>query len=476
EVGRILRAMHEVDFLGRYVPEFGAMTALVQHEFFHRYTADEHTLVCVEKLDSLLFSGEPKLAGYRSLFQKIEDPAVLYLAILLHDTGKASNSRNHEDASALLAHKVSRRLQLSSARRRSLITLVNSHIELSMTAQRRNLDDPATIAQMAAVVGNVATLDALMLLTLADGMGTSDEGCSDWKEGLVWTLYSRTRSYLESGKKSLGFFRRSVGELREEVERRLPRDFGEEIAAHFGLMPARYFPMFDSAEISEHLRLFRKFLENHLRDGEGALAPAFRWISRPERGHSEVWVCGWDRPRLLERIAGAFLVSNINILSADIFTRGDNLALDIFRVCTTGFEPVTNEREKERVEHRLAESLRVEDYDFGPLLARDPRLRTYRISEEAELPTKIAVSNTTPPSRTLVDVQTPDRLGLLYDLLRVFGEAGVNIELSRITTERDVAIDSFYVTGGDGLKIEDPAALARLQRLLKKACSSGPRA
>ena len=469
-VGPVLREMHDLGVLGRYMPEFGALTCLVQHEFYHRYTADEHTLVCIEKLDGILFTEEKRFAGYRALFQKLEDPAILYLAILLHDTGKAANSRHHEDASATLAQKVSRRLQLSSERRKMLITLVNSHYELSSTAQKRNLDDPETIAQFAAIVGNRANLEALMLLTLADGMGTSDENWSDWKEGLVWTLFRRTSDYLERGDEALGFFRRSVGELREGVVKRLPKDFAEEMAAHFGHMPGRYFQMFDADAIAGHLRLFRTFLTNHLRDEAGALAPAFEWIPRREQGHSEVWVCGWDRPRLLERIAGAFLSCHINILSADIFTRGDNLALDIFRVRNPRIEPVTSDKDIARVEARLAESLKVEDYDFAPMLERDARLRTYRISQEADLPTRINVSNTSHPRYTLVDIQTPDRLGLLYDLLCAFGEAGVNIELSRITTEMDVALDSFYVTNKDGAKLGEEAT-QRVLKFLRRACS-----
>jgi [protein-PII] uridylyltransferase len=470
EVGRILREMHDLGFLGRYIPEFGMLTCLVQHEFYHRYTADEHTLVCVEKLDGILFSDEQRFRGYRAMFQRLEDPAMLYLAILLHDTGKAANTRHHEDASATLAQKVARRLQLSSERRKMLITLVNSHYELSSIAQKRNLEDPETISQFAAIVGSKANLDALMLLTLADGMGTSDEEWSDWKEGLVWTLYRYTSDYFDHGHSALTISKQALAELREGAVKRLPKDFAEEVAAHFGHMPDRYWQMFDAESVALHLRLFRTFLENHLRSESGALAPVFRWQERAAQGHSEVAVCGWDRPRLLERIAGAFLASHVNILSADIFTRADNLALDIFRVSTIGHEPISNAKDIAKVESQLTESLRVEDFDFRPLISRAARLRTYRISQDADLPSKISISNSDHPVYTLVDVQTPDRLGLLYGLLRAFGEAGVNIALSRVTTEMDVAIDSFYVSNKDNTKLSD-SGIRRLQRLLQKACS-----
>ncbi len=470
EVGRILREMHDLGFLGRYIPEFGALTCLVQHEFYHRYTADEHTLVCIEKLDSILFAEEERFRGYRSLFQKIEDPAMLYLAILLHDTGKAANQRNHEDASAVLAQKVARRLQLSSERRRMLITLVNSHYLLSSTSQNRNLEDPATIAEFANIIGTRNNLDALMLLTLADGMGTSDQNWSDWKEGLVWTLYRRTSDYLEGGPVAFEQLKKNRESLLEAAREELPKDFSEEIEAHFHHMPERYFQTFDAEQMVGHLRLFRSFMEHYLTEtGASAVAPAFHWIAKPEKGHSEVWVCGWDRPRLLERIAGAFLSAQVNILSADIFTRGDNLAIDIFRVCSTQLTPVTNARDIAKVESRLTESLEEEDYDFTPLLAKDARLRTYRISQDADLPTKITIENSSHPNYTLVDIFTPDRLGVLYDLLRAFGAAGINIELSRITTEMDVAMDSFYITDNKGNKITDEASIKRMQRLLQRA-------
>src|SRR5947207_12476298 len=196
EVGHVLRMMHRADFLGRYLPEFGQLTCLVQHEFLHRYTADEHTLVCIDKLDALTQTGDRKLIFYRRLFEQLDDPLVLYLALLLHDTGKAVGARPHSEASALFAQRVATRLQLSSEQRKSLILLVDHHLTLSNIAQQRNLDDPATVTELANIVKDKKNLDALMLLTLADGQGTSAEAWSDWKESLVWQLFHATSQYL----------------------------------------------------------------------------------------------------------------------------------------------------------------------------------------------------------------------------------------------------------------------------------------
>lgn len=469
DVGRILRAMHEVDFLGRYLPEFGQLTCLVQHEFFHRYTADEHTLVCIEKLDQLVDTEEARFTEYRALFRKIDDPLVLYLALLLHDTGKASNARNHSEASAVFASRVARRLQLAPEQRKSLLLLVDNHIALSMTAQRRNLDDPATISEFAAVVKSQHNLDMLMLLTLADGRGVGDETWSDWKESLVWHLYRSTSLYLADGE---AFYKQRTIEretLRLAAAKKLPASFAEEIDAHFEFMPDRYFQTHTAFDVAEHVRLFREFLKRRYLEDENPLAPMIRWVPRPNFGHTEVWICGWDRRELLARIAGSFSTSGLNILSADVYTRGDNLVLDFFRVCTTDYEAVTDERDWRGVEKRLSAVLAGDDYDFSQHLEKQKKRRGWHLSQELDFPTRISIDNDAHPIYTLIDIQTPDRLGLLYTLLRALGRAGAHIALSRIATEKGAAIDTFYVTDAEGRKLKDSKSVARLQEVLRIA-------
>jgi [protein-PII] uridylyltransferase len=469
EVGRILRMMHELDFLGRYVPEFRGLTCLVQHEFFHRYTADEHTLVCIEKLDAVIDTEEPRLSDYREIFQKLEDPFVLYLALLLHDTGKASNARYHAEASALFAQRVGARLQLSPARRRALVQLVDHHLTLSNVAQRRNLDDSTTIADFAGIVRGQALLDALMLLTLADGQGTSEETWSDWKESLVWQLYHHTTNYLLDGEAFYRQRRVERDELRKKVSAKLARDFGSEIEAHFNAMPDSYFHLASPADIVGHLRLFRHFLEERARDEHMALGAAVKWMPKPEQGNSEVWICTWDRRELLARIAGSFAAAQLNILSADIFTREDFLVLDIFRVCDTQFRAVTEEADQQQVEKVLHDALSREDFDFTALLEKARKREDYHLSQELDFPTRISVVNDAHPAYTVVEVQTPDRLGLLYHLLRGLASVDVNIVLSRITTEKGAAIDTFYVTNVEGRKIGGAAEVKRVQNALRVA-------
>jgi len=465
QVGRILRMMHEVDFLGRYIPEFGQLTCLVQHEFFHRYTADEHTLVCIEKLDQLIDTDEPKMADYRAMFQRLEDPFVVYLALILHDTGKASNARYHAEASAFFAQKVAARLQLSSPQRKTLILLVDNHLILSNTAQRRNVEDAATVAEFASVVKSQPNLHALMLMTLADGQGTGDENWSDWKESLVWALYRGTTKYLADGESYMREREIHREDVRRATGKKLAASFADEIEAHFDYMPDAYFQAYSPADVAAHIRLFRSFLEARYSSDEFSLAPAVQWIPHPSRGHSEVWICSWDRNEILAKIAGSFSVAQLNILSADIYSRGDNLVLDIFRVCTPEFRAVTDEKEIAQVERVLNEALRQESFDFGPLLNKTKRRRT--LDMEIDVSTRIVIDNNVHPVYSLVEIQTPDRIGLLYHLLRGFASTGVNISLSRITTEKGAAIDSFYVTNAEGKKIRDPAEIEKLHKALQ---------
>ena len=472
-VGPILRTMHRVDFLGRYIPEFGQLTCLVQHEFLHRYTADEHTLVCIDKLDALAETNDPKLVAYRNIFEQLEDPLVLYLALLLHDSGKAVGARPHSEGSALFAQRVAARLQLSPEQRKSLILLVDHHLTLSRTAQQRNLDDPATVMEFGRIVKHQRNLNKLMLLTLADGQGASPEAWSDWKESLVWELFHETSRYLADQKSYYDQTKIERESLQSAVSENLPPDYADEIEAHFEFMPDHYFRATDVPEIIEHLKLFRSFLENVSHSGESPLAAAIQWKIMPEQGHSVVTFCTWERERLLAKVAGSFSVVPLNILSADVFPRGDNVVLSIFRVCDTKARPVTHRRDFELVEQTLRRALEDESFDFLPLIEKAKR-QSRRLAPGIEFPTRIAIDNKTHPTYTLIEIQAPDRIGLLYDVLSCLDRENILIPLSRINTQAGAAIDTLYVVDGSThAKITDSNRIQMIQQHLKSTILSG---
>ena len=477
EAGRILRMMHRVDFLGRYIPEFGQLTCLVQHEFLHRYTADEHTLVCIDKLDALATTDDPKLIAYREIFEQLEDPFVLYLALLLHDTGKAVGARPHSEASALFAQRVASRLQLSSEQRKSLILLVDHHLTLSKIAQQRNLDDPATVAELADIVKHQKNLNALMLLTLADGQGTSAEAWSDWKESLVWQLFHETSRYLADQK---SYYEQTIitrENLQASVAKNISPDYADEIDAHFEFMPDNYFRATDVSEIIGHLKLFHSFLENVSSQSEDPLAPAVGWKAFPAQGHTVVSIWTWERERLLAKIAGSFSVVPINILSADIFPRTDNTILGVFRVCDMKAHAVTEPRDFGLAEQTLRRALEDEKFDFLPLIEKAKRQSHKRTAPGIEFPTRIAMDNKTHPIYTLIEIQAADRLGLLHDILTCLDRENVSIALSRINTQDGAAIDTLYVADrSTHAKVTDSHRIKTVQQHLQNAILGGANA
>jgi [protein-PII] uridylyltransferase len=473
EVAHILRLMHRVGFLGRYLPEFGALTDLVQHEFFHRYSADEHTLRCIEQLDAVATSDDPKTAFFQHLFRELEDPFILYLALILHDTGRAENMRHHEDASAMLASHVCTRLRIEGERRRRLTFLVDHHLTFWRYATTRNLDDPGTVAEFAAAVQNRAYLETLFLFTYVDSRGTNEEAWSDWKFSLMTHLYRNTLEWFEDRKAFSDKAQQPRTAQKEKVIEKMAADFGEEIEAHFEKMPERYFRFRGRDSIVRHLRLFRRFFEKLQLPGTGSLIPVVGWEARPAEGFSLVEVVGWNRHHFLAKVAGALAARNLNILSADLFTREDDLVLDIFRVCTTNFGPVKSEREMERVEKLITQVFGVDanepEVDFQTLIGRERSPSPYQNSLEIEIPQRVWVSNQVSEDHTVLELQAQDRIGLLYDVFTALGNLDAEVVHARISTQAGAAIDRFHLADSrTAKKIADKARLKEIEQAIAK--------
>ncbi len=470
DVARVLRQMHRVGFLGRYLPEFGALTNLVQHEFFHRYPADEHTLRTIDKLDELAGAPKPGMEFFQRLFHEIQDPFVLYLALILHDSGRAANQETHSDASAALADRVCRRLQIKGARRRLLMFLIDHHLTLYRTATTKSLEDPNVIAEFGGMMKNRQQLDALLVLTHADSRGTSDKSWNSWKESLILHLYQNAVRYLDDPSDYVRSVSAPLKELQAEVQRALDATYTQEIAAHFEKMPRSYFNFRSADIIVQHLQVYRQFFEKLVTGKPGdSLLPQLHWIDHPEQGCSELIVVSWDRHLLLARVAGALAAQGITILAADLYQRQDDTVLDVFRVCRTDFTPVSNDRTKARVQAGIEEAFETHAFDFSKAIAEVRKPFKGLEDMAAEVPQRVRFSNIVSPDYTVIELQALDRIGLLYDVFQVIGNAGLNICHARINTEKGVALDVIYVQDKAGHKVADQELLSDVQRKLEAA-------
>jgi len=473
EVSRVLRAMHEVNFLGKYIPEFGKLTCLVQHEFYHQYAADEHTLVCLEQLDRIWEAKEPPFKHYAPLFQSLERPGLLYLAILLHDVGKAAvhEQGKHAAASAKMAIRAARRLQLEASAADTLEFLVEHHLLMATLSQRRDLDDPAVIRNFARQVGTAEKLNLLTLLTFADSQGTSDKLWSGFKDSLLWQLHSRALTLLTGGTEFRRASQKARDELRDAVrELASARIADEELAAHFSLLPDRYFEIYTPKQILDDVELVHRFMHRLVLENQRALAPVTAWIDERDRGYSLVKICTWDRAGLFSKIAGSLSAAGINIMGAQIFTRGDGIVLDTLFVNDGRTGHLVGREQREKFSALLEGVLMGEPINLHQLIAQQTGLRpAYSAYLGERMGTQVRLDNTASDGRTLIEIETEDRLGLLHAISQTLAEQRLDVAAARIVTERGAAMDSFYVREINGGQISQPARQAAVELALRNA-------
>jgi [protein-PII] uridylyltransferase len=469
-VARILRAMHEVDLLGKYVPEFGRLTCRVQHEFYHQYAADEHTLACLEMLDRVWEASAAPFNKYSAMLQTLDRPFVLYLALLLHDVGKAGDSGKHARSGALASVGVARRLGLDERTTESLRLIIEHHILLAKVSQRRDLDDPAVIRHVAECVHTPENLMRLTLHTFADAMGTSTDMWNDFKDSLLWTLHHQVHRLLTGGLEFLEAAEQRHEALQAEVRRLVPSTFtDEEVDSHFESLPARYFASHSREAILTDVTVAHRFMHRALEMEEDALKPVVQWHNEPDRGYTTVKVCTWDRAGLFCKITGSLAAAGLNILSAQIFSRGDGIVLDTFFVTDARTGKLVNREEREAFERTLHGALNG-DVKLETQIARRKAASTlFQALEGERIPTVIRFDNNSSDARTVIELETEDRVGLLFAISHVFGELGLDISLAKIVTEKGAAIDSFYVAEKEGGKVTTRERQRQVEQKLRAA-------
>jgi len=450
----VLRQMHELGVLGRYIPEFGAITCLIQHDLYHKYTIDEHCLRGVEALEELRETTVPELSNLSQLYQSLPHPEIVKLALLLHDLGK-SQGPNHAHVGAVMAKNILQTLHLPEIVKEKVSFLVEHHILMSEIAQKRDLQDRNTIKQFAEIVGDIDNLDRLYLLTYADLKAVGPGIWTIWKGALLWELYYKTRDYLSRGEEVVSG-EELLHRLREELQQELIDEIEpEEIDQHLERMPYKYFLSMPLEKIATHIRLINTLLQ---KQEELVL----NYHIDNQIGFTEIMVCTHDRPGIFSQIAGVLAAKNINILGAQIYTGKDGIAIDTLQVASL------EEDLWEGIKSDLSAILRGEE-DIEELVNKRKSILAPLIEKKITLPTTVKLDNRISDTHTVIEVSTQDRLGLLFDITNTLYKLGIDIYLAKISTEYQKAIDVFYVTNMEGEKIVAEEDLSRIKEALLRA-------
>jgi [protein-PII] uridylyltransferase len=448
----ILHQMHELGVLGRFIPEFGRLTCLVQHEFYHRYTADVHTLNTLRELDRVFMVKEPIMAKYREVLHELTYPTLLYLILFLHDIGKAFGVAGHAERGAEIARHILARLQVDKKYWDLVCFIIEKHLAMARIWQKHDIDDPQTIASFAEQVEEADKLAFLYVHTFCDARGTANSLWNSYKDTLHTGLYQAVLEFLTEGDRlEQKNAERKQMTLNEVIARQISGISREEIEAHYAQLPERYFLNTDADEIILHLQMVNQLIAMIAGSASvGALVPVIDWKDDIDRSLTVVNIVTWDRAGLFSKLAGAFAKAGLNILTAKAISREDHIAIDTFYVIEPNRGAVESEARKETFQKVLEEAL-VRDRDLMPDILREAQKQSVRIWGrddeflQAPIPPRIEVYQDDNLGKTVVEVQANDRIGLLYQLSRVIFQQGFSISFARIATERNAAVDTFYI-------------------------------
>ncbi len=456
-----LRLMHDLDFLGKYLPEFGRITCLVQHDLYHRYTVDEHTLRAIGTLDDLANSRSKTLERYRNLFYEISDPAVLYLALLLHDIGKGLGG-GHTEKGIKIAERVCARLHLEPQATEQVIFLIREHLKMSHISQRRDLADEKVIHDFAAQISSVDNLNMLTLLTYGDINGVGQGVWNEWKDALLWELYTKARVVLRPDEDG----DRSIEPLRQRIARMLTSEVDyDDVRNHFKLLPDDYARYTPSQTIIEHIRLTHSLTTRPVKTS---------WRINTQSRCTDLHLCARNRRGLFASVAGALTAQGVNILSVHLNTRADGLAIDSFKVRDTAGEPITDPTRWEQIDNVIRRALGGE-LDVAAAVTKRLRAqsgsRLQRRKALAPATTRVTWDNQSSDKSTIVEVRTSDRLGLAYRITSTLTALDLDIVFAKVATEKHLALDIFYVTNSAGEKLAD-AELPAIEEAIQDALIS----
>lgn len=450
EVYPILKEMHFLGVLGRYIPEFGELTCLIQHEYYHRYTADEHVLRTIRHLDNVFKKKTPMDVPYERELRKNNAPHLLYITLLLHDIGKSDGIKGHAESGAILAEPILKRLGYKKGNQKKILFIIRKHLEMARFWQRYDLDDIQTAISFSEIIKDEERLRFLSVHTYCDAKGTAPTLWNNFKNSMHQTLFSRTLEILKNQSNLETQYKEYKAMLKKDVLQlslgNLPE---EEVEAHFSLLPERYFVNTSANEAILHLNMINRLLSQiQNADSIGSLSPIIDWRDDKNLGMSVINIVTWDRAGLFFKLAGALTLSELAIISTRAISRKDHISIDTFYVVDLDGKYVSDPKIKETFKEKV-ESVLVHGKDLTEEIYALEKKYSQVDAKENKLPSpfppSVEVYHELSLHRTIIEVQAKDQIALLFKITQLITDKGFDISFARIATERGIAMDTFYI-------------------------------
>ena len=464
KVATQLRRMHRFGVLGRFIPEFGGIIGMMQHDLFHIYTVDAHTLQVIKNIRRFNYPEERQQFPIASqIMLRLPRPELLYIAGLFHDLGKGRGG-DHSKLGAVDSQAFCKRLALSQRESRLVAWLVEQHLVMSTTSQRKDLSDPEVIGEFARLVGDRSHLDYLYALTVADINATNPTLWNSWRASLMHDLYRKTKLALRRGLETTIDKQELIEENRSRALKKLLRHGYDptQIRQLWEYLGDDYFVRETVDDIVWHCEAILKH------DPLGKPIVLIREVGTRFEGVTQIFLYTRDRPRLFAAIAASLGRLGLAVHGARLYNSVNQHILDSFFVLERDGRPVGNDpRRVEEIRVTLQRDLvdRIQDPSESPKRA-PRRLKHFKTATRSSLRLDPA------SGRSVLEITTSDRPGLLARIGQIFVEFGIQVHDARISTLGERAEDVFFITNREGKPVHEDAIGLPLQAALRESLDS----